>query len=109
MQQCPKCRSENIHRSRARTAWENWRRDITGKRPFRCHGCGWRGWSVDRGPNFSDLEKEIADRALAPDPPNLQDAALIRDDRDLKPIDLDQLDYPRFPRPSSKSLVHDDE
>ncbi len=23
------------------------RRRFTGKRPFRCHACGWRGWGPD--------------------------------------------------------------
>jgi hypothetical protein len=40
---CPAC-SQQIHRSRVRNRWEEIRRLITGRRPFRCHGCSWRGW-----------------------------------------------------------------
>ena len=40
---CPSC-SKQIHRSRVRNRWEEIRRLFTGRRPFRCHGCNWRGW-----------------------------------------------------------------
>ena len=40
---CPSC-SQQIHRSRVRNRWEEIRRLFTGRRPFRCHGCSWRGW-----------------------------------------------------------------
>jgi hypothetical protein len=49
----------------------------------------------DVGPKFSELERAIAERALAPDPPNLKGTALARDDHHPKPIDLalfDRLD-----------------
>jgi predicted RNA-binding Zn-ribbon protein involved in translation (DUF1610 family) len=91
MHQCPKCKSEHIHRSRVRTTWEGLRKEVTGKRPYRCHECGWRGWSIDLGPKFGDDELEVASRALAPDPPNLKGTDLARDERrDF--VDLNQLD-----------------
>ncbi len=31
MHQCPKSRSEDVHRSRPKTQWESWRKEITGK------------------------------------------------------------------------------
>jgi predicted RNA-binding Zn-ribbon protein involved in translation (DUF1610 family) len=89
---CPKCGSANIHRSRSRSRWETWRKEITGKRVFRCHDCGWRGWGADEGPTVTDLEREVAARAAAPDPPNLKDTALARNNR-RAPIDISSLDY----------------
>lgn len=91
MQHCPACKSEDVHRSRVRTRWESWRKEVTGKRPFRCHGCGWRGWSFDSGPRFGDETAQLAARAMAPDPPNLKATTLAFDEgrADLK---LDQLD-----------------
>jgi hypothetical protein len=76
MQKCPKCGSDRIYRSRAKTTWEGWRKKITGKRPYRCHACNWRGWAVDTGPKFTDLEKQIAERAMALEPLNLNGTPL---------------------------------
>ena len=92
MHNCPKCRSENIHRSRAKTRWEALRQEVTGKRPYRCHACGWRGWSVDLGPKISESGREAAERALAPDAPNLKGTTLARDFLRPGAIDLRQLD-----------------
>ena len=47
MQQCPKCGSPRIHRSRSRSVIEHIRKAVTSKRPHRCHACGWRGWGVE--------------------------------------------------------------
>lgn len=90
--QCPKCKSEAVRRSRSRSRWEQWRKEITQKRPFRCAECGWRGWAVDEEPKFSDVERKMAERALAPDPPNLAGTALARDNDRVKEINLDALD-----------------
>jgi DNA-directed RNA polymerase subunit RPC12/RpoP len=90
--QCPKCKSEAAHRSRSRSRWEAWRKEITGKRLYRCPDCGWRGWAVDDGPSFSEIERTIAGRALAPDPPNLAGTALARDAAGAADVDLDALD-----------------
>lgn len=43
---CPECRMSFLHRSHARSYFERSRRSWSDKRPFRCHGCGWRGWLV---------------------------------------------------------------
>jgi hypothetical protein len=61
------------------------------------------------GPKFSALEQEVANRALMPDPPNLKGTPLLRDDQAAQPIDLDQLDAPRFPRLRGTSLGGEDE
>lgn len=93
--QCPQCKSESAHRSRSRSRWERWRKEITGKRPYRCPDCGWRGWAPDEGPQFSDVERAVAERALAPEPPNLAGTALARDNNPPREIDLDSLDAER--------------
>jgi predicted RNA-binding Zn-ribbon protein involved in translation (DUF1610 family) len=41
---CPDCRSPQVHRSHPRSRLEEWRKSLSQKRPYRCHGCGWRGW-----------------------------------------------------------------
>jgi hypothetical protein len=35
-----------MHRSRARSWLERLRRRVTGRAPFRCSACGYRGWRV---------------------------------------------------------------
>jgi predicted RNA-binding Zn-ribbon protein involved in translation (DUF1610 family) len=92
MHQCPKCGSAHIHRSRAKSKWETLRKAVTGKRPYRCRACGWRGWGVDDGPRLNDPQSEFASRAEAPTPANLQGTALARDDHRLPDINLDALD-----------------
>ncbi|MDH7514610.1 MAG: hypothetical protein QHI48_01865 [Bacteroidota bacterium] len=41
---CPACGAQKLHRSRHRTVFERLRKALSGKRPYRCHACGWRGW-----------------------------------------------------------------
>jgi hypothetical protein len=76
MQHCPTCKSDDIIRSRTRSRWERWRKEITEKRPFRCQGCGWRGWGVDSGPRPGEVERRVTPRFLAPEPPNLRNTSL---------------------------------
>lgn len=102
MEPCRRCGAPNLHRSRTRSRWEGWRKEITGKRPYRCRACGWRGWSIDYGPDFTDAEREDAARALAPPPPNLSGTALDRDSRD-ETLALEQLDLPEVERPSGSA------
>jgi hypothetical protein len=68
------------------------RKEITDKRPFRCRDCGWRGWAPDSGPHFSSDEVESASRAVVPDPPNLKETALAREQRRPQEVDLRKLD-----------------
>jgi hypothetical protein len=67
---------------------------MTGKRPYRCKGCAWRGWGVDSGPKFHGHDVEIAAQALAPEPPNLDsaDTVLAREEKPEE-IDLKQLEF----------------
>jgi hypothetical protein len=92
MHQCPRCRSQKIHASRTRSGWEAWRKQVTGKRPYRCSSCGWRGWAKDSGPQFSAAEIEASSRAIAPDPPNLKETLLAREKRQTNDVDLRKLD-----------------
>jgi hypothetical protein len=92
MHECPKCKSPRVHPSRSRSQWERLRKEITGKRPFRCSACRWRGWGVDSGPTFTAQELAIASGALAPAPPNLTGAGFGRDERRRATLDLARLD-----------------
>ena len=102
MPHCPKCQSKEIRRSRSRSRWERWRKEITGKQPYRCRACNWRGWM--RG----GLTQEMAgshSRAMAPHPPNLAGTLLARPDPKLQ-LDLKELD--RFPSRKDDFLDKDD-
>ena len=92
MTACPKCGSAQIHRSRSRSRWETWRKEITGKRLFRCYECSWRGWGIDEGPAPADTDREAAARADAPEPPNIKDTLLGRNDQ-REPVDITRLDH----------------
>jgi hypothetical protein len=41
---CPSCGSARVFPSRLRHVLERMRQAATGKRPYRCHKCGWRRW-----------------------------------------------------------------
>lgn len=45
MTRCPSCSSTRIYPSRLRSAIERVRRALTDRQPYRCHACGYRGWS----------------------------------------------------------------
>ena len=89
MSHCPSCHSRTIHRSRTRGRWERWRKEITGKRPYRCRACDWRGW-LESGARGQDATK-LFDRSTAPDPPNLGGTSLARSDQ-REEVDLKALD-----------------
>ena len=98
--QCPKCKSDSAHRSRSRSRWEQWRKGITGKRPYRCADCSLRFWAPDEGPTFSDDVRAVAERALAPDPPDLDRAGIARDNQSSHELDLGVLDRPSNDAPA---------
>lgn len=87
MSHCPKCNSRDLRRSQTRSRWERWRKEITGKRPYRCRVCQWRGW---RRLGIGDDEATPL-RSKAPDPPNLRGTLLARSEPravvDLKDLD----------------------
>jgi hypothetical protein len=78
VQECPRCHSSEIHRSRVRSRWGKWRKLITRRMPFRCSACTWRGWGKESGPTFSEAERRVAEGVLAPAPPNLRRTNLRR-------------------------------
>jgi hypothetical protein len=86
---CPKCNSKDLRLSHTRSRWERFRRDITGKRPYRCRACQWRGW---KKPGLVDDEPTSTLRMKVPDPPNLRGTALARPDSDTRKINLKELD-----------------
>lgn len=47
---CPGCGGRDIHRSNVRTMYERAKKAYSMRRPFRCHGCGWRGWMMPSQP-----------------------------------------------------------
>jgi hypothetical protein len=94
MQQCPTCQSDDIQRSRSRSWWEQWRKEITNKRAYRCHACGWRGWGFDTGPRSGQPEPPFAGSRLAPDPPNLKDSAFPGGNGRRRTVSLSALDIP---------------
>ena len=89
MSHCPNCKSDNIRRSRTRSRWERWRKEITGKRPYRCRECNWRGWlPIGLG---DTLDARAQSRRDAADPPNLRGTALARGNPRLS-FDVKRLD-----------------
>lgn len=88
MPACRKCNSARLHRSRSRSQWERWRKQITGKVVFRCRDCGWRGWALD---SATAIAAGVA--PPIPEPPNLDDSPLARTERaDIRLEELDRMD-----------------
>ena len=95
MAHCPKCRSTNLRRSAIRNRWERWRKDITGKLPYRCRDCSWRGWKAYAV--VLDAHSTSSRAAAAADPPNLKGTAFARKSPRME-LDLTELD--RFNDPA---------
>ena len=85
---CPKCHSENVRRSRTRSRWERWRKEITSKRPYRCRACNWRGWL--RAGIIPDSDRS-GRRRTPSEAPNLRGTRLARTEK-RPTIDLKKLD-----------------
>ena len=88
---CPKCASEDVHRSHTRSTWESWRKTITGKRPYRCHACEWRGWGPDFGARFGDDDAQLLNERTASDVQPTSEAS-AHDHAQLSDADLRRLD-----------------
>lgn len=79
MTNCPTCASPRIYPSRLRSSVERIRRALTEHQPYRCHVCGFRGWS----------------QILVPVSTQESDAEELRSGATAMPItprDLDRLD-----------------
>ena len=72
---CPRCHSVEIQRSRTRGPWEKRRRKMTGKRPYRCRQCKWRGWLATSGRNAAHAQSS----ADVPETPNPQGTPPTKD------------------------------
>jgi hypothetical protein len=84
---CPKCNSQDVRRSQTRSRWERWRKEITGKSPYRCRRCSWRGWLTA---DLSELDSARR-KSNAPEPPNLRGTQLARADK-MPRLDVKELD-----------------
>ena len=91
MHMCPKCASEDIHRSHTRSTWEAWRKAITGKRPYRCLACDWRGWGPDFGARFGELGEPLVAEPTVPESTHQSEPA-TRTNPPLSGADLSRLD-----------------
>lgn len=66
-QACPRCHSERIHRSRARSIHERMKKEFTEQRLYRCRDCSWRGWLTPmQFPSEPALPQPV-ERPSAPD------------------------------------------
>ena len=71
---CPACGSKRVFRSKTRSVFERFRRQFTIKRPYRCHGCAWRGWAADGAQAVSP--EDVIDAATPPPDLSAIDTAL---------------------------------
>ena len=64
---CPACGQQDVHHSRFRRWTERLRFNLTGRLPFRCHQCGWRGWRKDvsrSGESLREVHKQLTEDQL---------------------------------------------
>jgi hypothetical protein len=103
MRTCPECRSDRIHRSKARTIWKAWRKRLTRSVPFRCRQCGWRGWRGWRG--WTDAALDFIDHHSIGSS-SLQGSHLLRagELNKVSPDDIERLD-PAPAMPSKRDGV----
>jgi predicted RNA-binding Zn-ribbon protein involved in translation (DUF1610 family) len=74
---CPKCTTPALLRSHAQSRFEQKRKQVTGKRPWRCHNCGWRGW-------FEEAALQYPANAKSPLPPEIAGADVPIPDLELE-------------------------
>jgi hypothetical protein len=72
MERCVNCGSQMIYPSKTRTRWEKLRKQVTAKRPFRCHCCEWRGWGIELGPKYGSDDIALASQLFSPQSPDLE-------------------------------------
>jgi hypothetical protein len=63
---CPRCHG-TLHHSRPRSWVERVRRSVTGRAPFRCHSCNWRGWRTDARPRphgLREIHRDLTDAEI---------------------------------------------
>ncbi|MFZ1731702.1 MAG: hypothetical protein WBQ23_12640 [Bacteroidota bacterium] len=74
---CPKCNAPALLRSHAQSRLEHKRKQMTGKRPWRCHVCDWRGW-------FDETALQYPASAKKPLPPEIAGSDVPIPDLDLE-------------------------
>ncbi|HVZ19508.1 MAG TPA: hypothetical protein VG871_00520 [Vicinamibacterales bacterium] len=66
-QACPACGAHDVHHSRFRSLLERLRFNLTGRVPYRCHQCDWRGWrqiTSRPGEGLREVHKQLTDDEL---------------------------------------------
>lgn len=66
LQGCPRCGRFPVTLSHRRGWWDRLRSRVTGKNPYRCRACRWRGWahaSWDRRQRSTTEGRRMARRA----------------------------------------------
>jgi hypothetical protein len=66
LQGCPRCGKFPVMLSHRRGWWDRLRSHVTGKNPYRCQSCRWRGWahaSWDRRQRVIKEGQRLARRA----------------------------------------------
>lgn len=67
---CPHCNAPALRRSHTHSRFEVRRKEISGKRPFRCHVCSWRGWIDETALRFpSSAQKPLPPEIVGKDVP----------------------------------------
>lgn len=64
---CPNCGHHDVHHSRFRGWTERLRFNLTGRLPFRCHQCDWRGWRHDvarSSDSVREVHRQLTDEQL---------------------------------------------
>jgi predicted RNA-binding Zn-ribbon protein involved in translation (DUF1610 family) len=73
---CPSCGVIGIHRAKTQGSIGKARKQMSGKRPYRCDRCGWNGWlhpleapdrsfTVDKPPNLVAIDRALDDAGAA--------------------------------------------
>ena len=76
-QACPTCGQHDVHHSRFKSWVERLRFNVTGRVPYRCHQCQWRGWREDtssKGDALREVHKQLTDTELERLDPDADDA-----------------------------------
>jgi hypothetical protein len=94
MLQCSKCGSADMRRSRVKSAWETWWKQITGKFPCRCGKCGARGWRSGFTARRANNASGGSARAISLVHSRVSDAPPSAGRLRMDELDLEALDIP---------------
>ncbi|MBN1448118.1 MAG: hypothetical protein JXA28_09320 [Bacteroidetes bacterium] len=91
---CPTCNTPALYRSHTTSALEERRKKIGGKRPFRCHECGWRGWLDETSLRYATRDLKQKSRTAAQQDADIPEISLeeplpaITPDRDTTTLEM---------------------